>query len=268
MLTLFVRSVLLFAGLALGVFVGVLRVASEAERRPPRGATYDAIVVLGCRVNPSGEASHSLWRRAVTAAELYHAGHADCVVTTGGVGDHGASEASVAAEILVREGVPRERILLEDESTSTEENARFAKARFGGERMLVVTDGFHTLRARRTFERFFAEVDSVGTNAPWPRTRNLGALREVVALAGYAVLGRMRLEAEDTRNRSRREDVASESARRARAESPVHAPSPFSLGGPFGAAGFLVSCGFNETRRFHQRSNGPSGPNPRRGSRS
>ena len=260
-LSILFRCLIVTSGLALGVFVAVLRVATASEWPRERAARFDAVVVLGCRVNPDGQASHALWRRATTAAALYHAGYAERIVTTGGVGDFGESEASVAAEILALEGVPRDRILIEDESTSTEENARFARARFGGDRVLIVTDGFHTLRARKTFERFYSEVEAVGTNAPWARTRRLGAAREILALGGYAVLGRMKLGTRAIRNRSLVADV--HDARRPRAHRPVPVPSPFSLSGPFGSAGFLVSCRFNEARRFPERSNGPCGPYPR-----
>jgi uncharacterized SAM-binding protein YcdF (DUF218 family) len=56
--------------------------------------------------------------------------------------------------------------------------------------VLVVTDGYHTLRARRVFARHFAAADATGvTPAPWPRVR--GATREVLALAWYGARGRL-----------------------------------------------------------------------------
>jgi uncharacterized SAM-binding protein YcdF (DUF218 family) len=150
--------------------------------RPAPGAEHDAIVVLGCRVMPSGAASPALARRAVHAAELWREGRAPLLVVTGGVGDHPPSEARAAAEIARRRGVPEHAIVLEEASTSTEENARFARALVGARRVLLVTDGFHALRASRIFARHFDEVAVAPVTAgPYGRTR--GALREVPLLA-------------------------------------------------------------------------------------
>ena len=164
----------------------------EQGRDVPDG-TFDAIVVLGCRVNPGGVPSHALERRAEHAARLYREGRAPLVVVTGGVGEYGPSEASVAAGVLARAGVPREAILLEDSSTSTWENASFARERFGGGRVLVVTDAFHTFRAQRIFTSLYDEAAAVGTHSPWLWPRVTGALREVVAVAIYASLERIDL---------------------------------------------------------------------------
>ena len=159
------------------------------QRRP--AGRFDAIVVAGCRVMPGGRPSPALRRRAQRAAALYRAGLAPRVVLTGGVGDVPPSEARVAATIVRHAGVPESALALEERSTSTEENARFAAKLVGAEaRVIVVTDAYHVYRAERVFRRHFAAAEGAGTVAePWPRWR--GAAREVLALAAYAVLGRL-----------------------------------------------------------------------------
>jgi len=154
---------------------------------------FDAIVVLGCRVAPDGRPSPSLSRRARHAARLYGEGRAPWVVTTGGFGEFGAAEGEVARDVLVAEGVPRSRILVEDASTSTEENARFAKERFGGRRVLVVTDDYHVLRSTLVFHKYFEDTHVVGSSSALRNVRLHGALREVFAISAYAVLGRLSL---------------------------------------------------------------------------
>jgi uncharacterized SAM-binding protein YcdF (DUF218 family) len=78
--------------------------------------------------------------------------------------------------------VPEDALVLEDRSTTTEENARFAAALAPDvRRVVLVTDAYHVLRAERVFRRHFSDVRGVGTIAdPWPRFR--GAMREVFAL--------------------------------------------------------------------------------------
>jgi uncharacterized SAM-binding protein YcdF (DUF218 family) len=161
------------------------------QGRPAPEGRWDAIVVLGCRVFPDGQPSVALARRVQKAAELWAAGRADTIVLTGGRGDTGVVEAEVAATVAEALGVPRSALVLETRSTSTDENARFAAEAIAGRRVVVVTDAYHVLRSERVFARHFEEVHVVGTVSPrwWARTQ--GALREVVALAGYAVRGRL-----------------------------------------------------------------------------
>lgn len=170
---------------------------------PEASDRFDAIVVLGCRVVPGGAPSFALERRARHAARLYHAGLAPRVITTGGIGDFAPSEAEVAARVLGREGVPDSAILREDASTSTQENAAFAKQRYGGRRVLVVTDAFHTWRAERVFARNYEEVVAVGTRSPIASERARSALREVLAVAIYWSLGRIDLEPRPRRGSAR-----------------------------------------------------------------
>jgi len=157
------------------------------SRPPPAGATYDAIVVLGCKVGRDGRAMPALARRAREGARLWREGRAPLLVLTGGVGTHPPSEAQASRAIAVAMGVPEDAIVLEERSTSTDENARFAREMFPGERVLVVTDGFHAVRARRVFRRSFRDVDVAPVTAgPWVRGK--GALREVPGIVIDAIV--------------------------------------------------------------------------------
>jgi uncharacterized SAM-binding protein YcdF (DUF218 family) len=162
--------------------------------RGPRGR-FDAIVVAGCRVMPDGRPSPALARRAALATQLWRDGLAPRVVFTGGVGDHGGSEASVAASFARGLGLPGDAIVLEERSTSTDENAAGAAevldaAGLPRARILVVTDSYHVLRCERVFGRRFAEVEGTGSRGV-PLARFRGAMREVPALIAYAALGRL-----------------------------------------------------------------------------
>jgi uncharacterized SAM-binding protein YcdF (DUF218 family) len=182
-------SVVVLSCLGLAYLAAAAWLDQRGKREPPEG-TFDAIVVLGCRVRPDGTASGALARRARHAAHLYAEGIAPKVVFTGGVGDFPPSEASAAAAIARGEGVPDEVIVLEETSTSTEENAREASRLIGGGRVLVVTDTYHAFRAERVFARHFESAVAVGRSGTGPE-RARGALREVGAVTAYAVLGRL-----------------------------------------------------------------------------
>ena len=131
--------------LALCVIAGVVVVYGTQDQ----AQDADAIVVLG------GGASTG--RRAIHAAALYHAGYAEVVICTGAAvpGDL-TSEAERCARAARRQGVPAGAILLEENSRSTEENAievaAMVRAR-GWDRVVVVSDNYHLLRAHWMFAR-------------------------------------------------------------------------------------------------------------------
>ena len=74
------RRVLVTLTAASVAYLGVAFLLGRHGRREAPEARYDAIVVLGCRVMPSGRASHSLASRARRAAELQLAGLAPTIV--------------------------------------------------------------------------------------------------------------------------------------------------------------------------------------------
>jgi uncharacterized SAM-binding protein YcdF (DUF218 family) len=121
----------------------------------------EAVVVLGARVLPGGVPSGALQARLEKAVALYHQGLAPRLVLSGGVGLHPPSEARVMCELAMRLGVPEEACLLEEQSRSTEENARFSTALLrglGARRVVLVSDPFHLLRARQYFRLHGFEV--------------------------------------------------------------------------------------------------------------
>jgi uncharacterized SAM-binding protein YcdF (DUF218 family) len=153
-------------------------------------APYDYVVVAGAGVMPDGTASDALRARTRLAVDLYEQGMAPRIALTGGVGHWGEAEAAVAAFLARGWGVPDDALVLEQTSTSTEENAAHLHDILGGARVLVVTDRYHVLRCRRVFGRYFPEPDAVGATSPW-WVRIRGSVREVAALSVYALRGRL-----------------------------------------------------------------------------
>lgn len=176
--------------LAIGLWLLAALLLDLTGRRDVSGQTFDAIVVAGCRVMPDGTPSDALTDRVKLAVALWEAGSAPTLILTGGLGEHAPAEAVAAADLAAALGVPRSAMIIEDASTSTEENARLAAQHTDAERVLVVSDAYHVFRVRRVFDRHFEEVAATGsTTHPWPRAR--GALREVAAVGWYAIRGRL-----------------------------------------------------------------------------
>lgn len=150
----------------------------------------EAIVVLGCRVHASGSPSYALARRTRRAVLLYDKGVAPLVVFTGGQGDFGGTEASTAARYAKDLGLQEEVILLEEKSTSTEENAAELAQIRGFEKIILVTDAYHSFRARRVFLKHFNEVRVQTVPTPFPVVLK-SASREILAIAFYWVNGKI-----------------------------------------------------------------------------
>lgn len=181
-----------------------------------RGAP-DGIIVLGGAISPDVSAArdevalNEAAERLTVAAELARRYPAARIVFSGGSGaliyDEGA-EAPFALRLLENLGIPRARILLEDRSRNTVENAIFSKALIQpepGERWLLVTSAHHLPRAIGVFRKMGFPVEPYAVD--W-RTRGaadalrpfatLGdglrrsdtAVREWVGLAVYWLTGR------------------------------------------------------------------------------
>jgi uncharacterized SAM-binding protein YcdF (DUF218 family) len=163
-----------FGAFALDRYGATREVAQRAE----------AIVVAGCAVRANNQASDALARRVRRSVDLYRLGVAAKIIFTGGHGGGTITEAECSARLAESLGVPREDMILEGASHSTDENARFAKALTRATSVVVVTDNFHVLRSELIFRRYFNEVRGVGTTSTYLRTRAWGAFREVPLLAG------------------------------------------------------------------------------------
>src|SRR5688572_29876841 len=133
----------------------------EATRGRKRGpfeyvtrVTFDALIVLGCRVT-DGQLAHAALRRVERAAQAYHEQGARLVIASGGKRWQGAMEAEVFAQGLRERGVPSELLQLERDSLTTLGNAR-GVARLlrhaNAFRLGLVTCDWHMLRARQLFD--------------------------------------------------------------------------------------------------------------------
>ena len=165
-----------------GIAVDRFGTTTELEPAP-------VIVVLGARVLEGGVASGPLRSRVERAVELYRSGLADTLLFSGGVGGFPPSEARVARNIAVSLGVPEEACILEEESHSTAENARFSAQILRGRgvrRVLLVSDPYHLFRARQNFR--LQGIDAIPVPALLTErhrtlpSRTYWTLREVLAL--------------------------------------------------------------------------------------
>lgn len=149
------------------------------------------MIVLGAQVKTTGP-SNLLVNRLDTALEYWQSNKGMTIVVSGGQGpDEPWTEASAMAEYLLNGGVPKENLLLEDQSSNTYENLTFSLAllREKGydikDDMMVVSNGFHLTRVRMLWERVAGEDVVLSTlAAPGTDMASLAQsyIREVPAL--------------------------------------------------------------------------------------
>ena len=166
------------------VIAGVVYAYGLTDRAEPA----DVIIVLGSGLNRNQTPGPSLRNRSAHAAALWREGYAPMIICAGGYARWATrSEADGCAEVLRDNGVPPEAIVLEERSRSTEENAVYAQeimqAR-GWQSALIVSDGYHLLRATWIFSQqgFTDFSTSPATVTPRPVNLVIAVGREVVAL--------------------------------------------------------------------------------------
>ncbi len=153
----------------------------------------DAIIMLGGGLHADNTPSEAMWRRAEHTAELWNAGLAPLIICTGGLpGRATRTEAAVCRELLEQYGVPADAIVLEELSRSTEENALESRALMnanGWHTAIVVSDGFHLLRASWLFGRvgIVSYTSPVAFSEVNPIQLAVSMGREVVALHWLAI---------------------------------------------------------------------------------
>ena len=176
----------------MGIAIGWIAAARGLDRwgrqRPAPVLPFSAIIVAGCPARPDGSPSPALRRRVEAALHLARR-HPEVWLVCTGAG-HPYSEATVARTLAISFGWPSEKILHEEQSTSTFENAQQAAALLrhipqpGA--VVIVTDSWHLLRCTLVFRRFFGHVQPWGCPAPSPWR---GSLREVAVLLIYGLRG-------------------------------------------------------------------------------
>lgn len=173
---------------------GFWTVLARAGGEPAAVTPPAAIVVLGSGA-PNGKASPVLAARLDMALQQAARYPLAVVVVSGGV-DFGEtlSEAQVMGDYLREAGLPADRIVQEEKSSSTEQNLLFSKPLLVQRGVLpdqpvqLVTSDFHTLRARWIAgSAGYGQVSLVG--APTPLYVRYNAwLREYFAVLSGFVL--------------------------------------------------------------------------------
>ncbi len=138
---------LLLAALGYAAVVGHV---CYKEAHVPTPTEYDAVIVLGAQVLPSGEPSVQLRWRLDKAKEMYDQNPCPVVVCGSMARTEPEPEAVAMQRVLLEAGVPQADIYMDAESNDTRSNVENAMALLEGlgvEQPLIVTSDYHLPRA-------------------------------------------------------------------------------------------------------------------------
>jgi SanA protein len=179
---------LTFAGLVLASMCGlrawtIQRYADKTYETPDDAPAMPVAIVFGAGYWPSGRLSDALADRMETAIDLYRSGKVNKLLLTGDNRFVNYNEPKAMADYALAQGVPREDLVLDYAGRRTYDSCYRAKAIFGVDQAVLVTQKFHLPRALFTCQRL--GLDTAGVVADRHRyVRGLWyELREVFALA-------------------------------------------------------------------------------------
>lgn len=134
-------------------------------------SSQKVIIVLGCRVR-GDEPSLSLIKRVDAAYKFLLFNPESVAILSGGQGkDENISEAQCMQQFLYTRGISKDRLILEDRSTSTDENIRFSLQIIEtldlDRNVAIATSEYHQKRAANICEKYGLNGTPVSSKTKW-----------------------------------------------------------------------------------------------------
>ena len=175
--------------IALSIAISIWNYGKTDEKAPS-----DVAIVLGASVWEDGVSP--VYRERINhAIALYEDGFVDYIILTGGFGEGSyKSDSQVAKEYALSQGVPEERLLIEEKSTITEENLEFSKEVMEEndlETAIIVSDPLHMKRAMLMAKDYnITALSSPTTTSMYKslKTKIPFLLREEFFYVGYCIV--------------------------------------------------------------------------------
>lgn len=158
------------------MLLGAVICGFMAARHIPDGPV-DVILILGCRFRDDGTLTPLLQGRADRAVEYWRqqkqqTGQEALLMPTGGQGeDEPMSEAEAMRRYLLAQGIPQERILVEDRSRNTYQNMEYSRdilaEKCPGARVAYATTNYHVFRSGVWASLAGLRAEGMGSRTRW-----------------------------------------------------------------------------------------------------
>jgi uncharacterized SAM-binding protein YcdF (DUF218 family) len=164
-------------------------VLSDFYTKIPEDKQVDYLIVLGAGLK-GDRVSYTLAYRLDAALEYANMHEDTEIIVSGGQGpDEWISEGEAMSKYLVSRGLAEDRIIIEDKSTSTEENIKYslkllenAQIDVDGATFAIVTSNYHMYRAKHIARPFVEDVEGLSAHSPYWSVFNY-MLREAVTIS-------------------------------------------------------------------------------------
>ena len=163
---IFIVLVLSFSIISALILTGFM--IHSAAKAPPQNIT---VIALGCKVQ--GKTPSIMLKKRLNAAYEYleENPNSRCIVSGGQGPKEDIPEAQAMYDYLVDKGISPNRIYQENTSANTEENIKFSKKIIDentlGNAVVIVTDGFHQMRAGIIAEKNGLTPYAVSSATEW-----------------------------------------------------------------------------------------------------
>jgi uncharacterized SAM-binding protein YcdF (DUF218 family) len=184
-----IKRLILVLIIAASAYITVITVkmVQASNHVPQQNAT--SMIILGAKLK-GDQLSLTLKSRMDAALIYLQKNPSTQVVVSGGQGsDELVPEADAMKDYLIMHQINPERIQVEAKSTNTFENIKFSKSLLRGDRILIVSNDFHLLRAKMIAKRQGLIVDTLPAPTPKSVWLQLYA-REYVAIIKSYLLDR------------------------------------------------------------------------------
>ena len=130
--------------------------------------TNEYAIVLGAKVKKDGPSLSLRYRLESALAYANEYPHVRLILSGGQGIDEPMSEAMAMKNYLIENGISEERLLLEEDSTSTFQNLQNSKKLLPSDvsQVTIITSDFHLARARLIAERLGFQTDAIGAKTP------------------------------------------------------------------------------------------------------
>ena len=140
----------------------------ESKYRIPETIKGDVIVLLGGGIidevpdlSGNGVPTNEMYARIITAVRLQRKLAIPIIISGGKIRDQSNAEAPIVKRFLVDLGIEESKIVLEDKSRDTYENAAFTKiicGKYAFESPILVTSAYHLIRSVESFKKVGLDV--------------------------------------------------------------------------------------------------------------
>ena len=188
-----IGALAVLCGVALLGMDAYVRVSTQeqilTEEQAAQLEDVDCIVVLGCLVHGDGTPSHMLEDRLKRGVALYQQGAAPKLLMSGDHGTASYDEVSAMKHYAINAGIASEDVFMDHAGFSTYETVYRAKAVFGADKILIVTQQYHLYRALHVANAL--GIEAYGISADYRRYsgQTMRDVREILARGKDFLMG-------------------------------------------------------------------------------